>query len=178
MDFRDKFGSGLPLLYHVTTTTTTVVVGAGGAYIMVIGIMVTAAAAYKCHNPASSHASSYVTRGPRKPYTAACAWLRVFRCGARARATHCLQRSSVIASKRACVRARILYTATGLRRVVPLPVRNGTGAVRGARFALLAWAIPTISRSEYTHTRCTARYNNGLPVGSLLQTRAAVPLIL
>jgi len=73
---------------------------------MVIGRVVVAAG-HKCHNPASSHASSYVTRGPRKPYTAACAWLRVFRCGARA--TQRLQRSSVIASKRACVRAREYY---------------------------------------------------------------------
>jgi len=43
--------------------------------------------------------------------------------------------------EQACVRARgarIIYRDRPLPRVVPPPVRNGTGAVRGARFALLA----------------------------------------
>lgn len=59
IDFRDKFSFGLPLLYHVTTPTTAVV-GAEGTCILFIGIEVVVAA-YMCHNPALSHASSYVT---------------------------------------------------------------------------------------------------------------------
>jgi len=76
MDSRDELGSGLPLPYHDVTAALlpsvqlvrdTLVMGSDGARNSVV-------------TPAAlSRASSYVTRGPRKPYTAACAWLRVFR---------------------------------------------------------------------------------------------------
>jgi len=168
MDLRDNLSSGLPPLPLPSSCRRC------RRCICWFGIMV-AVATYKCQNPASSQASSYVTQVNRTPPL-----VHGFGFFGAAGATHYLQRPAVIASVRACVCAHALilyiFRDRSVARCTAAGAKRYRCGVRGA-FLIARMSYPNYSRSEYTHTHCTARCNNGLPVVSSRPTRNNIVML-